>query len=66
MTRRYTRLIAFARSRFQLGTLREGDPLRAETKGTVVGELIQCPYCGEQLEVVIDWSVARQEYIEDC
>ena len=31
-----------------------------------MGELIQCPYCGEQLEVVIDWSVARQEYIEDC
>jgi len=31
-----------------------------------MGELIQCPYCGEQLDVVIDWSVTRQEYIEDC
>jgi hypothetical protein len=29
-------------------------------------ELIECPYCGEQLEIVVDWSVARQEYIEDC
>ena len=28
MTRRYTRLIAFARSWFQLGTLREGSPSR--------------------------------------
>lgn len=27
---------------------------------------IQCPYCGEQIEVFVDCSVARQEYIEDC
>ena len=27
---------------------------------------IMCPYCGEQLEVLVDGSVARQEYIEDC
>ncbi len=25
-----------------------------------------CPYCGEQIEVLIDCSVERQEYIEDC
>jgi transcription elongation factor Elf1 len=29
-------------------------------------EFIECPYCGEQLEVAIDWSVAEQRYIEDC
>ena len=29
-------------------------------------EQIQCPYCGETLEVAIDCSVRRQEYIEDC
>ena len=29
-------------------------------------EQILCPYCGERLDVVIDWSVSRQEYIEDC
>ena len=29
-------------------------------------EEIQCPYCGETLEVAIDCSVGRQEYIEDC
>jgi hypothetical protein len=27
---------------------------------------IQCPYCGEQIEVFVDRSVRRQEYIEDC
>jgi hypothetical protein len=27
---------------------------------------IQCPYCGEQIDVDVDCSVARQEYIEDC
>ncbi len=27
---------------------------------------IQCPYCGEQIEVIVDCSVGHQEYIEDC
>ena len=27
---------------------------------------IDCPYCGEQLELLIDCSVEHQEYIEDC
>ena len=27
---------------------------------------ITCPYCGETLEIVIDSSVSRQEYLEDC
>ncbi|HMH18432.1 MAG TPA: CPXCG motif-containing cysteine-rich protein [Burkholderiales bacterium] len=27
---------------------------------------IQCPYCGERIEVVVDCSVKRQEYVEDC
>ena len=25
-----------------------------------------CPYCGERLEIFVDRSVRRQEYIEDC
>jgi transcription elongation factor Elf1 len=25
-----------------------------------------CPYCGEVITVVIDLSVRRQSYIEDC
>lgn len=27
---------------------------------------IQCPYCWEQIEVVVDCSVSRQQYVEDC
>ena len=29
-------------------------------------QTVRCPYCGERLEVFIDRSVRRQEYIEDC
>lgn len=25
-----------------------------------------CPYCGEPIQLVIDCSVAEQEYVEDC
>lgn len=25
-----------------------------------------CPYCGETVEIVLDCSVATQQYIEDC
>ncbi len=25
-----------------------------------------CPYCSEPVEIVVDPSVAAQEYIEDC
>ncbi len=27
---------------------------------------IDCPYCGEQIELAIDCSVEQQEYTEDC
>ncbi len=27
---------------------------------------IDCPYCGETIQVVIDCSISEQEYIEDC
>lgn len=27
---------------------------------------IQCPYCGETIEILVDWSIAAQNYIEDC
>lgn len=26
----------------------------------------ECPYCGETISMVLDTSVARQTYIEDC
>jgi hypothetical protein len=27
---------------------------------------LQCPYCGESVEVLVDCSVDEQSYIEDC
>ncbi len=29
-------------------------------------QTIDCPYCGESIELVIDDSVEQQEYVEDC
>ncbi|HEY5972945.1 MAG TPA: CPXCG motif-containing cysteine-rich protein [Pseudoxanthomonas sp.] len=29
-------------------------------------ESIQCPYCGESIDIAIDDSVDRQQYVEDC
>ena len=25
-----------------------------------------CPYCGEEIEIVVDGSVDHQQYVEDC
>jgi hypothetical protein len=27
---------------------------------------VQCPSCGESIELLVDCSVEEQEYIEDC
>ncbi len=27
---------------------------------------VNCPYCGESLEITVDASVGQQDYIEDC
>lgn len=27
---------------------------------------VNCPYCGEVIDILIDCSVAQQNYIEDC
>ncbi|MDH3481256.1 MAG: CPXCG motif-containing cysteine-rich protein [Gammaproteobacteria bacterium] len=27
---------------------------------------IECPYCGESIDVLIDLSVPQQNYVEDC
>ncbi len=28
--------------------------------------IASCPYCGEQIELLLDWSAGKQSYIEDC
>lgn len=27
---------------------------------------VSCPYCGENILVIVDCSITEQEYIEDC
>jgi len=27
---------------------------------------IQCPYCWEKISILVDPSIAEQEYVEDC
>lgn len=27
---------------------------------------LDCPYCGENIQMVVDCSISEQEYIEDC
>lgn len=29
-------------------------------------QLIDCPYCGESIVVLVDESVPEQSYVEDC
>jgi len=31
-----------------------------------VEHFFNCPYCGEQISMVLDLSVQRQVYVEDC
>jgi hypothetical protein len=32
----------------------------------LVARKVNCPYCGEAIEALIDSSVEEQDYIEDC
>lgn len=32
----------------------------------LVEESVVCPYCGETIEVLIDFTDLNQQYIEDC
>lgn len=27
---------------------------------------VQCPYCGQLIVIMIDCSIERQQYVEDC
>ncbi|MCK4865445.1 MAG: CPXCG motif-containing cysteine-rich protein [Gammaproteobacteria bacterium] len=27
---------------------------------------LNCPYCGEEIQLIIDCSILEQKYIEDC
>ena len=32
----------------------------------LVPHAIDCPYCGESIDILLDASVSSQRYIEDC
>jgi hypothetical protein len=32
----------------------------------IEGAFVDCPYCGEPIELSVDTSVAEQSYYEDC
>lgn len=32
----------------------------------LIPSLIDCPYCGETIEILVDASIPSQQYIEDC
>ena len=32
----------------------------------ITSRSIQCPYCGERIEIQLDASAGDQRYIEDC
>ena len=36
------------------------------TSNTLEPVDIQCPYCWETIDILVDCSVESQEYIEDC
>ena len=41
----------------------DGEPASAES---LQSRTVQCPYCGESLETVVDLSCGSTSYIEDC
>ena len=47
-----------------------GDDLIAAARVTSMQllqpETMRCPYCGEQIDVLVDCSAGSQEYVEDC
>ncbi|WP_408043923.1 CPXCG motif-containing cysteine-rich protein [Tenacibaculum litopenaei] len=39
---------------------------RKNINGMLEEHFFQCPYCWEQISVLVDTSVQTQSYIEDC
>ena len=32
----------------------------------LIGKTVSCPYCGEDIDLLIDQSIPQQSYVEDC
>jgi transcription elongation factor Elf1 len=37
-----------------------------QTGGKPLEHVFTCPYCGEEISMVLDLSINRQTYVEDC
>jgi transcription elongation factor Elf1 len=35
-------------------------------KESCIEHVFTCPHCGEEISMVLDLSVSRQSYVEDC
>lgn len=42
-----------------------GDP-SGEAPELLVPDRVNCPYCGEPIELLLDLSAGSQRYVEDC
>ncbi len=42
------------------------DDRRTGTPGGIEFHVVQCPYCGEPFETLIDLSAGSASYVEDC
>ena len=40
--------------------------LSCDTMSLMANKTIDCPYCGERIDLVIDIPAGDQDYIEDC
>jgi transcription elongation factor Elf1 len=38
----------------------------SKTKTEMIEHFFQCPYCFEEISMLLDPSVQKQKYIEDC
>jgi len=45
---------------------RESKLVRALRAERSMEHFFVCPYCGEEISMVLDLSVRRQSYVEDC
>ena len=41
-------------------------PESAQSSSMEISETIQCPYCGQSMELVVDTSIGQQRFTTDC
>jgi len=46
--------------------MRDDSMSRIGRREELVEHFFSCPYCGEDISMVLDLSVGRQSYVEDC